>query len=741
MYKVFSNRRLLYLAIILIASNLIIAGISMIVIYNKSVSTLENTLIDIVERQKSLITALHEQGKSEQEIIHLMKIMREKHYGVGRTGEFAIARQVGDRTNYLLANNMKLSYNLNNSQGHGLPMRLAIQGKSGFVFAKDYNGVPVLAAYTFVPALQWGVVAKVPTIEVNQPYYHAIGLALFISVLLISLCLILFVKISNPIIKTIVDSEETYRMLFESINDAVFISELNESGKVGNFIKVNDIACQRLGYTQGELLTKTPIDISSENARLNVDSLITDILERKHAIVESEHVTKDGKIIPVEISTNVTQFRNKTIFHSIARDITERKQTELELKEKNEEIEAQGEEYLQINEELSQINSELYLAKEHAEESDRLKTSFLQNMSHEIRTPMNAIMGFSELLVQNYNNKPKLEKFSQIINQRCEDLLDIINGILDIAKIESGQLPINIEECNLHDLFAELTIFFTEHQKRIGKQHINFSLKSLCSPSETEIVTDKVKLKQIFINLIGNAFKFTDKGKIEGGCQIDANHNLIFYVSDSGIGIPSDKQHVIFERFTQLKHDRNQAYGGTGLGLSIVKGLVDLLDGKIWIESQPGEGTTFYFSIPYKATRILQHKSLIINELETLQFQNKTILVVEDDFFNTEYIKEILSDTGLNILHTEYGKDAIQIASIHSPDLVLMDVRLPDINGYEASRKIMEHNPNLKIIAQTAYAAHEDKQKATEAGCIDYISKPLKRDLLLSMINKHLSQQ
>jgi signal transduction histidine kinase len=226
-------------------------------------------------------------------------------------------------------------------------------------------------------------------------------------------------------------------------------------------------------------------------------------------------------------------------------------------------------------------------------------------MSHEIRTPMNAIMGFSSLLVDYYNDKPRLEQFAEIINLRCNDLLEIINDILAISKIESGQLPVNKEACNLDDLFAELADFFTEHQRKIGKLHIKFELSSQCHSSDFTINTDKVKLRQIFINLIGNAFKFTEKGKIEGGCKLDENNNLVFYVSDTGIGIPPDKLDIIFERFIQLPQDRDITYGGTGLGLSIVKGLIGLLGGRIWVESEPeilseGKpgGTTFYFSIP-----------------------------------------------------------------------------------------------------------------------------------------------
>ncbi len=449
-----------------------------------------------------------------------------------------------------------------------------------------------------------------------------------------------------------------------------------------------------------------------ERAIMNLQKTLDDGIIKN---VEYRFLKKDGSQFQGELSaTLISDTKGNPIsFMATTRDITERKQAE----------------------------QELIKAKEKAEESDRLKSAFLQNMSHEIRTPMNAIMGFSELLAEQYNNKTNLEKYSKIINQRCNDLLEIINDILDIAKIESGQLPLNIEECNLNDLFTELNIFFKENQQNIDKKKIRFNLQVHCDPSENTIVTDKIKLKQIFINLISNAFKFTDKGKIEAGCKYDANHKIYFYVSDTGIGIPPDKHGLIFERFSQLRHEK----GGTGLGLPIVKGLVGLLGGKIWLESElknlhtsKAGGTTFYFSFPYKISQSMHREPVLKDEQQAYQFPNKTILVVDDDSYNATYIKEILAQTGLNIINTEYGFEAVQIANSQSPDLVLMDIRLPDMNGYEAIRQIKQHKPNIKIIAQTAYAAHEDRQKAFDAGCNDYISKPLKRGLLLSMINKHM---
>lgn len=386
---------------------------------------------------------------------------------------------------------------------------------------------------------------------------------------------------------------------------------------------------------------------------------------------------------------------------------------------------------------FKKLEDDLVRAKERAEENDRLKTAFLQNMSHEIRTPMNAIMGFSDLIKENLNNKTRLENFSSIINQRSVDLLEIIDDILDISKIESGQLPIHIEECNLSFLFGELLSFFKAYQKRINKPHINFSLQTAFK-SENVILTDKVKLKQIFINLISNAFKFTNEGKIEAGCKFDENRNLLFYVSDTGIGIPLDKQEFIFNRFTQLKQGSNNNTGGTGLGLSIVKGLLNLLGGEIFLESEPSKGSTFTFTLPYKTIQPLTQAPLEVEEYNTKCLSNKNILIVEDDVFTSRYLKEILSDTGLQLVFAKTGNEALQILANQSLDLVLMDIRLPDMDGYEAIHQIKQRLPNLNIIAQTAFASHEDKQKTLNAGCIDFISKPLNRELLFKMLNQYL---
>jgi PAS domain S-box-containing protein len=480
----------------------------------------------------------------------------------------------------------------------------------------------------------------------------------------------------------------------------------------GKILAVNDVCCNFYGYTREQILNSSTEDLQIWDDDSSRRKALQEIASTgKLKLLEAKARIASGEIRTILLSAESIVWKEKNCIITSTIDITERKLLELEL----------------------------IKAKEKAEESDRLKTAFLQNMSHEIRTPMNAIMGFSELLAYNFDSKPKLEYYSEIINLRCNDLLTIIDDILDIAKIESGLLSAKIENCSISKLFGELTMSFSELQKRQKKQHINLNIHE-GQPADINLQTDIGKLKQILINLIGNALKFTSQGSIEVSYRVDNSQYITFFVSDSGIGIPYDKQNAIFERFIQVEQGPNRMYGGTGLGLSIVKGLVELLNGKLWLNSEPGKGTTFYFTIPLINYDIPETPQVAETIPTSYDFRTKTVLIVEDDKFNAEYIREILLNTGLNLLHAEFGKEAIQLAISHQPDLILMDIGLPDMSGYDAIHEIKLHSPHLKIIAQTAYAAEEDKLKAIDTGCIDYLSKPLKQNLLLSMIKKHLSQ-
>ncbi|MDX8341119.1 ATP-binding protein [Draconibacterium sp. IB214405] len=513
--------------------------------------------------------------------------------------------------------------------------------------------------------------------------------------------------------KTLLKSEEKFRKLFEEHSAIKLLIDPITS----EIIDANKSASKFYEWSREELRRMT-IDEINTYSKEKIDNELRKLRKQGSIRFEFKHRLKNNKIRDVEVFSSIIEIENRAVIHSVIHDITERKKAE----------------------------KALIIAKEQAEESNNLKSAFLHNMSHEIRTPMNAIMGFSSLMVDFYDNKPQLEQFSAIINQSCKNLLKIIEDILDIAKIESGQLPLKEETFELADLFDELHSFFNEFKRHIDKKHIDFILE-LTSNQNTTIVTDKGKLQQILINLISNAFKFTDKGKIVVGCKVSGN-NVEFYVSDTGSGIPPDKQEAIFERFTQLNTDKKNMYGGTGLGLSIVKGLLNLLNGSIRMESELEDlttgkagGTTFYFSIPYvkgEKNKIEVHTAAIN---ETYSFNKQTILLVEDNLANTHLIQKMLADTGLQLLHTEYGEEAVELTKEKKPNLVLMDIGLPDISGYEATKKIKETFPAIKVIAQTAYVSGQDKEKAFAAGCDDFIEKPIQKENMLAVLSKHLNSK
>jgi len=385
-----------------------------------------------------------------------------------------------------------------------------------------------------------------------------------------------------------------------------------------------------------------------------------------------------------------------------------------------------------------QIEKDLIVAKDRAEESNNLKSAFLANMSHEIRTPMNGILGFSNLLKSSKLSSDKQQEYIEVIKKSGERMLNIINDLIDISMIESRQMKVLIEETNINEQIEYLNSFYKCKAESKG---LNFTYKNTLPANETNIFTDKEKVLKILTNLIKNAIKFTDEGSVEFGYEKKGNY-FDFFVKDTGIGIPIERQEVIFERFIQGDISDTRAFQGAGLGLAITTAYVEILGGKIWLKSELGKGSTFYFTILCN-TLVEENNINLNNELENhkvIFFNDLRILIAEDDEISRNYITEIVHESCREILYAKSGSEAVDICK-NNPDvdLVLMDIKMPVMNGSEATNIIREFNKDIIIIAQTAYASIGDREKYIELGFNDYISKPINKNELFKIISKYFA--
>jgi signal transduction histidine kinase/CheY-like chemotaxis protein len=374
-------------------------------------------------------------------------------------------------------------------------------------------------------------------------------------------------------------------------------------------------------------------------------------------------------------------------------------------------------------------------AKEKAEEGERLKSSFLANMSHEIRTPMNGILGFAELLKEPDLTRSEKEEYIGIIEKSGRRMLNIINDIISISKLESGLMQVSIKETNLNNLLIYICNFF---KPELEKKKLSISYFPGLAENEAIVNTDKEKIYAVMTNLVKNAIKFTWQGSIEIGYGLKDNC-IEFYVKDTGVGIPVNQIPIIFERFRQGSESLSRNYEGAGLGLSISKGYLEMLGGKIWVNSTVGKGSCFYFSLPY-IPAVPENKNLKSGEKKmTLPGPRLKILIAEDDDFSELLLRKAVSPYAREILQAKTGQEALTlISSNRDIDLILMDLKMPDINGYDAIRKIREFNKSVYIIAQTAFAFMGDQSKAFEAGCDDYITKPINQNILRKMIESRV---
>lgn len=541
--------------------------------------------------------------------------------------------------------------------------------------------------------------------------------------------------------KILLDSEARFRLVTEKSPVALYLHQ------DGRFTYLNPAALKMFrAKNSQELLGQPVLDRIHPDFHEIVTERIQSAKEKNipFDLIEEKFICLDGTIIDVQVQGVPIELYGQRSILVFSQDITDRKKADQELKENEELLRSQNEELNYINVQMQRINEELMVAKEKAEESDHLKSSFLANMSHEVRTPMNAIIGFTEFLAKPSLTDEKRKRFVGLIQQRTYDLMRIIEDILDVSKIEVGQMKIiNFEEY-LSEILVELLDYYNLKKEKLETRPA-LSLKlTIADPlKHVKIITDSQRLKQIFNNLLDNAFKFTQQGLIEFGCEIKSDDTLLFFVKDTGIGIPPDKQEIIFDRFRQAEDSlTTRKYGGTGLGLSIVKGLVALMNGSIWVESQVNLGTTFFFTLPFNRCPAPEEDLLPTETHGQRAWTNKKLLIVEDDIYNVEYLKELLYETNLTILTAQNGKQTLQIFEA-TPyiDLVLMDIRLPDVNGLTLTKILKKSNPKLIVIAQTAYASSKDIQDCIDAGCNSYIAKPINQEKLLTLLEQYLTKK
>jgi PAS domain S-box-containing protein len=496
------------------------------------------------------------------------------------------------------------------------------------------------------------------------------------------------------------EAEERFRLAFQTSPDSININHL----KTGQYLEVNEGFCTLTGYTKEEVLGKTSREIDiwqdwSERTRM-VEMLLRD---GKVTNFETVFRFKNGTMHTGLFSASIIHLNGVPHVISITRDI----------------------------EELKCAEREIVHAKEAAEEASRLKTAFLNNISHEVRTPMNAIMGFTELLQNEEITAPERERFFGIINSNSVQLLSIIDDVLEISRMDSGWLSFNSSVFSLHELMEDIYLSMNE---MVNKKGLSFRFTPDEKKGSEYIAADREKIRQVLTGFISNAIKFTHSGSISLGC-CRKGKELEFYVRDTGIGIDECEHEKIFERFYQVSRDTMKDIHGTGLGLSIARGLAEMMNGSVRVESAPGKGATFLLSIPYQESAVPFTDG---EQSRPFSMESMTLIVAEDEDYNYELIHVLLLKKTKKIIRAKNGSEVIEILKKQKPDLILMDLKMPVMSGYEATRAVKNIYPELPVIALTAYTQPEEERHAMEAGCNAFISKPISKKELMETIRRFI---
>jgi len=509
------------------------------------------------------------------------------------------------------------------------------------------------------------------------------------------------------------EENEKYKIIFQHADNGIFLID-----KHNIIIDCNPKVTKIFDCDRDELIGKSPQELSPKYQLDGISSeekanyFVKLALSGKPQRFNWQHLKKNGQIFDAEVSLAASDWHTGTMILAFIRDVSEQRK----------------------------IEKNLIDARVKAEEADRLKSAFLANMSHEIRTPLNSIIGFSDIMLDEETTSEEKDQFLQLISAAGKTLLQLIDDIIDISKIEAGQVRIATSSFDLHKVLDELLHTAQNEQKKCEKKHLELRLRKGVEKDVFLIETDPYRFKQIVMNLLTNALKFVDTGFIEFGYTKPEGGLIQFYVKDTGIGIERDKAHLLFKRFGQIDNTYKRNLSGTGLGLAICHSLIKLLNGKIWFDSEPEKGTTFYFTLPVdrKANILNLEDDVFLGRIRR-GWSDKTILVADDVEANFLFLKAVLKETKAKILWAKNGEEAIDMVR-NQPDisLVLMDIRMPETDGYQAARAIKKISPTIPVIAQTAFTETEDQQKAIQAGCDDYIAKPISVVELLSIMNKLL---
>lgn len=528
------------------------------------------------------------------------------------------------------------------------------------------------------------------------------------------------------------ESENKYKNLFEHAQAALYRTRIDD----GKLLECNPYFARLLEYESVDDCLK---NYSPQKHYINS----SDREFMKRLLADNGHFS--DKIIEIKTAKGNLRwvkyagksYPDKGYLEGGVNDITTLIEGKKVLVEKQRQLQEKNEEYLAVNEELRQTNEELYdlntlleQTKEKLQESDKLKTSFLANISHEIRTPLNGIVGFAGLLKPGMSSN-KFNQFVDIIMNSSRQLTSIIDNILDLSKIEVGVIKI---KKNQFDVNEELIKLYNEFDLQAKQKGLTIDL--VTDEQGYMLYTDKIRFFQVFYNLLGNALKFTDFGKITFGYKL-INDKTTFFVTDTGIGIPPDEIEYVFDHFRQADTNKTKLYDGAGIGLSLVKSFVNMLGGEVWVESALNKGTTFYFTLEGLNKKIptLTKKGARKNH-KNYDWLGRHILVVEDNSVNQQLIVEMMKPFHPVVLTADNGMEALKLLKEYpSIDLVLLDIKMPVMDGYETIKRIREINPDLPVIAQTAHALTEDKEKILATGFDAYMSKPLNADKLAAVLN------